>query len=60
MTRTARARKKANHARHHAHPAHVRRASPDHPGGAPLPANCPVCRPGPQKWDRGQTGKAVA
>jgi hypothetical protein len=59
MTKTARARKKANHRLHHPHPAHVRRPSLDHPEGTPLPVLCPACRPGPKKWDRSQAGKAV-
>lgn len=60
MTRAARARKKANRAERHPHPAHIQRANPEHPDGSPLPVNCPVCSPAPKKWDRGQAGKAVA
>jgi hypothetical protein len=59
MTKTARARKKANHRLHHPHPAHVQRVNPDHPDGARLPALCLACRPGKKKWDRSQAGKAI-
>jgi hypothetical protein len=34
VTRTARARKKANYRLHHKHPEHVQRVNPDHPAGA--------------------------
>ncbi len=60
MTRQARDRKKANYDRAHPHPAHVQRIDPDHPHGAKLPVNCPVCRPAPKKWDRSLAGKAAA
>lgn len=59
MTGQKRARKKANHRTRHPHPAHVQRVNPDHPQGSPLPVLCPVCRPGPKKWDRSRAGKAA-
>jgi hypothetical protein len=37
---------------------HRRVPDPEYPGRF-LPVLCPICRPGPKKWDRSLEGKAT-